>query len=93
MQLLFPITILVVFGLLGYFLRNRYGVLIPLLNIVGCVIWTLGMMAIVGTPLDLITSILPVFLVTICSSDAIHIMVEYKHQIAQGKIGVMPIRL
>lgn len=85
MQLLFPITILVVFGLLGYFLRNRYGVLIPLLNIVGCVIWTLGMMAIVGTPLDLITSVLPVFLVTICSSDAIHIMVEYKHQIAQGK--------
>ncbi len=85
MQLLFPITILVVFILLGYFLRNRYGVLIPLLNVVGCVIWTLGMMAIIGTPLDLITSVLPVFLVTICSSDAIHIMVEYKHQIARGK--------
>ncbi|WP_316426017.1 efflux RND transporter permease subunit [Klebsiella oxytoca] len=85
MKLLFPITILVVFGLLGYFLRNRYGVLIPLFNVVSCVIWTLGMMAIVGTPLDLITSVLPVFLVTICSSDAIHIMVEYKHQIAQGK--------
>lgn len=85
MELLFPITVLVIFGLLAYFLRNFYGVLIPILNVLACVIWTLGMMAIVGTPLDLITSVLPVFLVTICSSDAIHIMVEYKHQLTQGK--------
>lgn len=85
MEILFPATILVVFALFAIFFRNRYGVIIPLLNVIGCVIWTLGMMAIIGTPLDLITSVLPVFLVTICSSDAIHILVEYKHQLAKGE--------
>lgn len=85
MEILFPATIIVVFSLFAIFFRNRYGVIIPLLNVIGCVIWTLGMMAIIGTPLDLITSILPVFLVTICSSDAIHILVEYKHQLAKGE--------
>lgn len=84
MEILFPATILVVFTLFAYFFRNRYGVIIPLLNVIGCVVWTLGMMAIIGTPLDLITSVLPIFLVTICSSDAIHILVEYKHQLAKG---------
>lgn len=85
MEILFPATVLVIFTLFAIFFRNRYGVIIPLLNVIGCVIWTLGMMAIIGTPLDLITSILPVFLVTICSSDAIHILVEYRHQLAKGE--------
>lgn len=80
MQTLFPAVILLVSAILAFFFRTALGVLIPLVNVVMCTIWTLGAMAIVGIPLDLITSVLPVFLITICSSDAIHVMAEYYRQ-------------
>jgi predicted RND superfamily exporter protein len=80
MSTLFPAVIILVACILAIFFRAWLGVLIPLVNVVMCTIWTLGTMAIVGIPLDLITSILPVFLITICSSDAIHMMAEYYRQ-------------
>ncbi len=80
MGTLFPIVVILVGATLAIFFRTILGVLIPLVNVIMCSIWTLGMMAIVGIPLDLITSVLPVFLITICSSDAIHMMAEYYRQ-------------
>jgi predicted RND superfamily exporter protein len=78
--LLFPIVFLLVAGLLVFFLRKPFGVLLPLLNILFCTIWTLGLMAIFEVPVDLLTSVLPVFLVTLCCADAIHLMSEYYEQ-------------
>ncbi len=75
--ILLPGVILLVGLVLLFFFRTTLGVVIPLVNVVMCTIWTLGMMALTGVPLDLITSMLPVFLITICSSDAIHVMAEY----------------
>ena len=80
MGTLFPAVLLLVSFILAIFFRSVLGVVIPLTNVIMCTIWTLGAMAIVGIPLDLITSVLPVFLITICSSDAIHVMAEYYHQ-------------
>lgn len=77
---LLPLVLLLVTLILVAFFRKALGVVIPLVNVIMCTIWTLGMMAITGTPLDLITSTLPVFLITICSSDAIHVMAEYYMQ-------------
>lgn len=78
--ILLPLVLLLIGLVLAVFFRTVLGVVLPLLNVVMCTIWTLGMMAIAKMPLDLITSILPVFLITICSSDAIHMMAEYYHQ-------------
>ena len=80
MGTLFPAVLLLVSAILAVFFRSVLGVMIPLVNVIMCTVWTLGAMAIVGIPLDLITSVLPVFLITICSSDAIHVMAEYYHQ-------------
>ncbi|ASA56078.1 efflux RND transporter permease subunit [Vibrio gazogenes] len=77
---LLPLVLLLIAVILAVFFRSVLGVVLPLLNVVMCTIWTLGMMAIIQAPLDIITAVLPVFLITICSSDAIHMMAEYYHQ-------------
>ena len=85
LALLFPIVFLLVTSLLLFFFRRPLGVLLPLFNILFCTIWTLGLMALFEVPVDLLTSVLPVFLFTICCSDAIHIMSEYYEQKRSGK--------
>lgn len=85
LALLFPIVFLLISVLLLVFFRRPLGVLLPLLNILFCTIWTLGLMALLEVPIDLLTSVLPVFLFTICCSDAVHVMAEYYEQKRLGK--------
>ncbi len=85
LAVLFPIVFLLITLLLIFFFRKPLGVLLPLFNILFCTIWTLGLMALLRVPFDLLTSVLPVFLFTICCSDAIHVMAEYYEQKNAGK--------
>lgn len=85
LALLFPIVFLIVTALLLIFFRKPLGVMLPLFNILFCTIWTLGLMALFEVPIDLLTSVLPVFLFTLCCADAIHVMSEYYEQRAMGK--------
>lgn len=85
LALLFPVVFLLVTSLLVFFFRRPLGVLLPLFNILFCTIWSLGLMALLKVPIDLLTSVLPVFLFTICCSDAIHVMAEYYEQLNAGK--------
>ncbi len=84
MSKLFPLVIAVVTTILVIFFRRPLGVMLPLINVVMAAIWTLGLMAMMRAPLDLITSALPVFLITICGADAIHMMSEYYTQRTAG---------
>jgi len=85
LAMLFPIVFLLVTSLLVFFFRKPLGVVLPLFNILFCTIWTLGLMALLRVPMDLLTSVLPVFLFTICCADAIHVMAEYYEQLNSGK--------
>lgn len=89
---LLPIVILLITVILAVFFKTILGVVIPLINVVMCTVWTMGMMAIVNAPLDVITAILPVFLLTICLSDAVHVMAEYYHQKKINKSRLVAIR-
>lgn len=80
LTVLFPAVVLLVTLILAFFFRRAGGVLIPMVNVLMCTVWTLGAMALFNVPMDLITSVLPVFLITICSSDAIHTMFEFYDQ-------------
>nr|WP_319527319.1 MMPL family transporter [Pseudomonas laurentiana] len=82
---LFPVVFILVTLLLVFFFRKPLGVLLPLFNILFCTVWTLGLMAMFKVPFDLLTSVLPVFLFTICCADAIHVMAEYYEQLNAGK--------
>lgn len=83
---LLPMVLLIVGGILVVFFRRPMGFVLPMLNVVMCTIWTLGMMSLFRVPMDLVTSALPVFLITICGADAIHMMNEYYTQHNSGLI-------
>jgi hypothetical protein len=55
-----PLAILVLFATLALSLRLLGGVVIPFLTAGLSVVWTLGLMAAVGTPLTVMTAIVPV---------------------------------
>ncbi|MCO6062229.1 MMPL family transporter, partial [Pseudomonas sp. MOB-449] len=59
LALLFPIVFVLISTLLVLFFRKPLGLLLPLLNILFCTIWTLGLMALLEVPVDLLTSVLP----------------------------------
>ncbi len=84
MATLFPLVVGIIGVILIAYFRKPLGFLLPMLNVTMCTVWTLGMMSLLKIPLDIITSVLPVFLITICGADAIHMMNEYYTQRAQG---------
>ena len=57
--------------------RSARGVLLPVGSIVICLLWTLGAMGWTGTPLNLVSNIIPPLLITLCFAGAMHVMSEY----------------
>jgi predicted RND superfamily exporter protein len=64
--------------------RSLKTIILPLLIIGVSIIWTLALMAITGHSLDIISSLLPPILATICMSDVIHISTHYIEQLRTG---------
>lgn len=69
---LFPGVFLVVMLLLYFLFRDLRSVFLPMLVAVLSVIWTLGSMAILGFQQNIVSTILPVFLISIGVADSIH---------------------
>ena len=79
-----PIALLVLLVTLGLTLRRLSGVIIPLLTAGLSVIWTLGLMAAIDMPINVMTSIVPALLVIIGSTEDIHLLSEYLVGISKG---------
>ncbi len=67
----------VIFILLLIIFRNIRGIMIPLSVVILSVIWTMGMMAILGVPMSHSTEILPILIMAIAVADSIHIVTHY----------------
>jgi predicted RND superfamily exporter protein len=57
--------------------RSARGVLLPVAAIGISLAWTLGAMGWTGTPLNLVSNIIPPLLITLCFASAVHVMSEY----------------
>lgn len=77
---LFPGVFLVVMLLLYLLFRDLRSVFLPMLVAVLSVIWTLGSMALLGFQQNIVSTILPVFLISIGVADSIHYLSEYRRQ-------------
>jgi predicted RND superfamily exporter protein len=72
-----PMTfLLIALVLLASFKRAR-GVLVPLGTVMISLIWTFGLMAWTGTPLSMLTMIVPVFLIAVGTAYCMYIFTEY----------------
>ncbi len=86
MKRLEPIMILLMLTVLFLGFRRAGGVFVPLLVVVFSVIWTVGLMALFGISLNMLTGIVPIILIAMGSADGIHIMRRYyeKKQLGMG---------
>jgi len=84
LALLFPVVVVVVSGVLLASFRLWRGLFLPLTVVLLAVVWTLGTMAITGTKLTIISTFLPVLLVTVGSAYGIHVMNAYLLRARQG---------
>ncbi|MBW2202915.1 MAG: MMPL family transporter [Deltaproteobacteria bacterium] len=71
------VTLSLIALILFLFFRNLRGVLIPTGAVLIALTWTFGLMAWTGTPLSLLTMIVPVFLIAVGTAYCMYIFPEY----------------
>jgi predicted RND superfamily exporter protein len=87
-----PLALLVLLITLAVSLKRLSGAVIPFITATLSVVWTLGMMAWLQIPLNIMTSIVPALLVVIGSTEDIHLIAEYYAGIGKGRQRLSAIR-
>lgn len=64
--------------------RSVYGVIVPITIVIISIFWTLGIMAMVGQPLDIMTVMLPTMIFIAGMSDVVHFFSKYFEELAKG---------
>ncbi|MEW8522808.1 MAG: MMPL family transporter [Candidatus Thiodiazotropha endolucinida] len=75
--LLIPLSLVLLFTVLTLMFRSSIMALLPILTSIISIIWFLGTMAFLGIPLTIMTSMVPVLIVIIGSTEDIHLIFEY----------------
>jgi predicted RND superfamily exporter protein len=68
--------------------RSPRGVAIPLLTIVVATLWTLGLMAWADVPINLVTTITPVLLLTVGFAYSVHMVADYYEALSHDPVAV-----
>jgi len=80
MQKMMPIVIGVVVVVLFLIFRGLAGVVLPLLVVIGSVIWSMGIMSLSGIPMYIISTQMPVILMAVGTAYGIHILNKYMQE-------------
>ncbi len=80
-----PVGIAIVFVILLAVFRTLAAVLTTLGAILLSVVWTLGLMGLMNVPITVTTTMLPVLILVIGVSDAVHLITQYYEGIAGGR--------
>lgn len=88
-----PIALLVLVATLLIALRHMVVAVVPLLTAGVSILWTLGLMAAMGIPVNIMTSIIPALLIIIGSTEDVHLLTEYLSGIRKGKKSKSALRL
>lgn len=73
-----PLTFLLIAGMLLLIFRRLTGLLLPLASVTLTLIWTFGLMALLGFPISMLLMIVPVFLIAVGTAYCLHIVSEYQ---------------
>ncbi len=84
---LVPLMVAVIAVMLFFCLRSVGGVAVALTEILLVLVWTLGTMGHCGVPVTLVTTILPVILMTVAVTDEIHLLDRFRRHRAGGAGG------
>ena len=76
---LFPIAIIVVMVILLAALRSVRGMFIPIIVTLVSIAWTFGLKGIIGSPITITETVIPVILISLGCANGIHILTEFLH--------------
>ncbi|MCB1864181.1 MAG: MMPL family transporter [Chromatiales bacterium] len=66
-------------------LRQVVDVLVPLMTSAVSILWTLGLMGAAGIPLNIVTSMVPILLIIIGSTEDVHLLAEFRFAQRRGR--------
>ncbi len=75
---LFPLAVGALLIALFLLLRQLIDILLPILSAGFSILWTLGFMAMVDIPLNVVTSVVPILLIIVGSTEDIHLLSEFR---------------
>ncbi|HEY2991664.1 MAG TPA: MMPL family transporter [Methylomirabilota bacterium] len=81
---LIPLSIAVLLLVLFLAFRTLEGMLIPLITGVVSIVWTVGIMALIGIPLNAMTAAVPSLLIAIGFTEDVHMVAAYEELVAHG---------
>lgn len=81
---LFPLAIAALLIALFLLLRQLIDIIIPVLTASFSILWTLGFMSLADIPLNVVTSIVPILIIIVGSTEDIHLLSEFRHGQKQG---------
>jgi predicted RND superfamily exporter protein len=64
--------------------RSLYGVIVPITIVIVSIFWTLGIMAMMGQSLDIMTVMLPTMIFIAGMSDVVHFFSKYFEEVSKG---------
>ncbi len=86
--LLIPLVVVVILLMLFFSFKRFTYVALPFLTVIIAVVWTVGMAALLGIKLSVITTILPVILFAVGSAYGIHIVTHYMEDIREKVLSI-----
>jgi uncharacterized protein len=81
----FALSFILIALFLYFSFRSFWGVWLPMVVVILSTLWTLGIMAAIGKPLDLMTVLLPTMLFVVGMSDVVHIITKFLEELRDGK--------
>jgi predicted RND superfamily exporter protein len=83
--------LLLIFLIIAF--RSWWGVVLPVIVVVISVVWILGIMAMIGKPINLVLTVLPTIMFVVGMSDVIHIVSKYLEELRLGKTKIAALRV
>lgn len=85
MKVLFPITVLLIAASLLWLLRRPLDVVLPLICVGPAIIWAMALGGLAFGRLSIISTICPVMVLVVGVSDVIHLVTQFRHELARGR--------
>jgi len=73
-------------------LRQLVDIMIPVMTAAISILWTLGLMGLIGIPLNVVTSMVPILLIIVGSTEDIHLLAEFRRGQHNGMDSLNAIR-
>ncbi|MDZ4823656.1 MAG: MMPL family transporter [Flavobacteriales bacterium] len=80
---LISICLTIIFLLVAF--RSFWNMLIPVLVVIFSILWTLGIMKLIGKDIDIMLTVLPTIIFIVGMSDSVHILSGYLDELRGGK--------